>query len=75
MSTTRQALIDKPKGVTTYATGEAFLLHVFWEAPSVSSAREVLDALSKCAAATHRDGPCVPLYFFRLSHDQPDDDS
>lgn len=68
MTTTRQALINKPKGSTTYRLGQTFLLHVFWEAPSQRTAQELLDALSKCATATHRDTPCVPVYFFHLSH-------
>lgn len=65
--TSLAALLAAPKGVTQYIAGEAFLLHVFWEAPDASKANQLLDALSGCATATHRDTPCVPTYFFRLS--------
>ena len=63
-----QRLIDTPKGKIEYAAGESFLLHVFWETPSMAAAEELLQqGLRKCAIATHRDTPCVPLYFFRVS--------
>lgn len=60
-------LLDEPKGKTEYHAGEAFLLHVFWEAPNLAAAEKVLSALKRCGNATHRDTPCVPTYFFRLS--------
>ncbi|KAI9193731.1 uncharacterized protein BJ171DRAFT_524362 [Polychytrium aggregatum] len=65
--TSLQRLIDEPKGKTAYAAGEPFLLHVFWEAPSAAASKQLLEALAKCAVATHRDTPCVPTYFFRIS--------
>ncbi|KAF2682046.1 hypothetical protein K458DRAFT_433043 [Lentithecium fluviatile CBS 122367] len=65
--TALERLIAEPKGKTTYKLGQAFLLHVFWECPSLSAARTLLQALGKCAAATHRDTPCVPIYFFRIA--------
>ena len=73
MSSTREPtalerLIAEPKGQLAYAAREAFLLHVCWEAPTPAVARELLAALRLCAAATHRDTPCVPTYFFRVSH-------
>jgi hypothetical protein len=57
-----------PKGNLEYIPGDAFLLHVFWEAPTVAAARTLLSGLQQCATATHRDTPCVPLYFFRISN-------
>lgn len=63
-----QQLLDEPKGKTKYHANQAFMLHVFWEAPSIESAQTVLSALNQCATATHRDTPCVPTYSFRLSH-------
>lgn len=62
-----QQLLDEPKGKTTYHPGEAFLLHVFWEAPNMAAADRVLSALQRCAEATHRDTPCVPTYYFHRS--------
>eukprot|EP00727_Mastigamoeba_balamuthi_P005606 m51a1_g1665 hypothetical protein (321) ;mRNA; f:380991-382045 len=62
-----QRLIEAPKGHVSYARGESFLLHVFWEAPSERAAHELLAALAGCASATRRDTPCVPTYFFRRS--------
>ena len=55
------------KGSTTYAPNQSFLLHVIWQAPSAAAAQELLSGLSTCAAATHRDTPCVPTYFFRVA--------
>ena len=65
--TSFDALFSEPKGKTSYAVGEAFLLQVFWETPSREAATELLRGLSCCAAATHRNTPCTPVYFFRLS--------
>lgn len=62
-----QKLLDEPKGKTDYYAGQAFLLHVFWEAPNQSAAEKVLNALQRCSSATYRDTPCVPTYFFRRS--------
>lgn len=62
-----QQLLDEPKGKTKYYAKQAFMLHVFWEAPSLESAQTILSALNQCAIATHRDTPCVPTYSFRLS--------
>ncbi len=61
-----RSLLAAKKGNTTYQNGEAFLLHVFWVAPSLSKAEVLLKGLQQCARATHRDTPCVPTYFFRL---------
>ena len=66
--TVLQRLLRGQKGKTEYKTGEAFLLHVFWESPNEIAAGRLLDALEKCAHATHRDTPCVPTYFFRISN-------
>lgn len=63
-----QRLLDEPKGKVEYRAGEAFLLQVFWEAPTEAAARELLAGLRRCAEATHRDTPCVPTYIFRLSN-------
>lgn len=58
------------KGCLHYERGYSFLLHVFWEAPSMEAAAELLAGLNKCAIATHRDTPIVPTYFFRITtHD------
>lgn len=65
-------LINEPKGKVEYTKGQAFLLHVFWECPSLSAANKLLDALEKCATATHRDTPCVPIYLFRISSNNAD---
>jgi hypothetical protein len=65
--TALERLIAEPKGKTAHARGEACMLHVFWEVPSAAAARELLAALRGCAVATHRDTPCVPTYFFRVS--------
>jgi hypothetical protein len=62
-----QRLIAEPKGKTSYSPGQAFLLHVFWECPSLDAANTLLSALERCAHATRRDTPCVPVYFFRIS--------
>jgi hypothetical protein len=55
------------KGSTIYAPNQSFLLHVIWQAPSAAAAQELLSGLSTCAAATQRDTPCVPTYFFRVA--------
>eukprot|EP00455_Lapot_gusevi_P040657 TRINITY_DN4619_c0_g1_i1.p1 TRINITY_DN4619_c0_g1~~TRINITY_DN4619_c0_g1_i1.p1 ORF type:complete len:340 (-),score=64.18 TRINITY_DN4619_c0_g1_i1:123-1142(-) len=60
-------LMAAPKGRIDYISGYAFLLHVFWEAPSAAAASRLLAGLQQCATATHRDTPCVPTYFFRIS--------
>lgn len=65
-------LLASPKGTLTYAAGESWLLHVFWECPSLAEARRVLAGLAQCAAATLRDTPCVVTYFFRLSSSNMD---
>ncbi|KAF3033621.1 hypothetical protein E8E12_002375 [Didymella heteroderae] len=70
--TALERLIAEPKGKTAYTPGQAFLLHVFWECPSLSTAQQLLQSLAKCAAATHRDTPCVPIYFFRISNNNAD---
>jgi hypothetical protein len=70
--TALERLIAEPKGKTTYAPNQAFLLHVFWECPTLSAAQTLLQSLATCAAATHRDTPCVPIYFFRISHNNND---
>jgi hypothetical protein len=62
-----ERLIAEPKGKTTYTANQAFLLHVFWECPSSEAAHTLLSALERCAHATRRDTPCVPVYFFRIS--------
>lgn len=72
--TSLQRLINEPKGKTEYKSGEAFLLHVFWEAPSDKAANSLLDALSQCAAARkdtylgikyHSVFPCAFLEFLK----------
>lgn len=65
--TALERLLKEPKGKVSYSPNQAFLLHVFWECPDIGAARRLLQALQKCAAATHRDTPCVPVYFFRIS--------
>jgi hypothetical protein len=65
--TSFSALLSQPKGKTSYAPDEAFMLHVVWETPSAEAASELLRGLARCAAATHRDTPAVPTYFFRSS--------
>lgn len=65
---TLKSLLATPKGNLEYCAGDNFLLHVFWEAPNISAARELLAALQECGTATHRDTPCVPTYFFRISN-------
>jgi GNAT superfamily N-acetyltransferase len=62
-----QQLLAEPKGKTTYHPDQAFVLHVFWEAPSMKAAETVLQSLKRCGEATHRDTPCVPTYHFRIS--------
>ena len=65
--TSLKTLLAAKKGRTTFLPGESFLLHVFWESPSLDAARELLQGLAGCAKATERDTPCVPTYFFRIS--------
>ncbi|RHY23581.1 hypothetical protein DYB32_009131, partial [Aphanomyces invadans] len=69
--TSLKALIDAPKGHLDHYPDEAFLLHVFWEAPSRTDAETLLSALRGCGVATHRDTPCVPTYFFRITTSNP----
>ncbi len=54
-------------GPVEYAPNESFILHVCWETPSQEAATKLLNALRACGAATHRDTPTVPTYFFRTS--------
>ncbi|KAJ3316300.1 hypothetical protein HDU76_001907 [Blyttiomyces sp. JEL0837] len=70
--TALQKLIDEPKGKIAYKAGDAFILHVFWEAPSPSTAKQLLEGLRQCAAATLRDTPCCPTYFFRIAQNDAD---
>ena len=70
--TALERLIAEPKGVVSYKAGDAFLLHVLWQTPSMAAAEELLDALQRCAVATHRDTPCVPVYCFRIAHSNAD---
>ena len=60
-------ILGATKGKTGYQPGESFLLHVFWQTPSLAAAQELLAALQRCAVATHHNTPCVPTYFFRLT--------
>jgi hypothetical protein len=60
-------ILGATKGKTGYQSGESFLLHVFWQTPSMAAAHELLAALQRCAVATHHNTPCVPTYFFRLT--------
>lgn len=64
---TLRGLLAAEKGNVEYKVGDAFLLHVCWEAPSLDAAKRLLAGLQQCANATHRDTPCVPTYFFRIS--------
>ncbi|MCY3814408.1 MAG: hypothetical protein OXH15_21730 [Gammaproteobacteria bacterium] len=43
---------------------DAFLLDVSLRCPDAAAADRVLDGLSRCAAATRRAGPGVPVYLF-----------
>mmetsp|Transcript_12331 Transcript_12331/g.16945 ORF Transcript_12331/g.16945 Transcript_12331/m.16945 type:complete len:361 (+) Transcript_12331:16-1098(+) len=61
-------LIAQPKGNLSYQKCEYFMLHVFWEVPNIDAAKQLLAGLNQCAAATHRDTPCVVTYFFRISN-------
>lgn len=67
-----RSLLAAPKGNLVHEPADAFLLHVFWQAPSATAAAELLSGLRQCAAATHRDTPCVPTYFFRISNNDAD---
>lgn len=60
-------LLDAPKGCLSFHPTQSFLLHVFWECPSIQAAHTLLDGLAQCAAATARDTPCVVTYFFRVA--------
>ncbi|CAE6963137.1 unnamed protein product [Symbiodinium sp. KB8] len=68
--TAMQLRYEKEKGHLEYAPGEAFCLHVQWVIRNPDDAEALLGGLARCAAATQRDTPCTPLYFFRVSHDQ-----
>ena len=63
-----RAIMEATKGEVAYLPGGAFVLHVFWEAPSLAAAQQLLGGLQQCAAATQRDTPCVPTYFFRVAN-------
>jgi hypothetical protein len=65
-------LFARPKGAVDFIKGESFLLHVFFEAPSLSSALESLGGLRLCAIATHGVTPCTSTYFFRVSSNNSD---
>jgi hypothetical protein len=65
-------LFARQKGALDFIKGESFLLHVFFEAPSLSSALESLGGLRRCSAATHRVTPCTSTYFFRVSSNNSD---
>ena len=68
-----RSLFEAAKGKVAYNSSESFMLHVFWETASLDAAREMLGGLRRCARATHRDTPCTPTYFFRIStHDSRD---
>ncbi|RHY66203.1 hypothetical protein DYB34_007032 [Aphanomyces astaci] len=69
--TSLKALLETPKGHLDHYPDEAFLLHVFWEAPSRAAAETLLSGLRGCSVATHRDTPCVPTYFFRITKSNP----
>jgi len=59
-------VIAAPQGNLIHERNEAFLLHVFWEAPSLAAATKLPAGLQQCATATH----CVTTNFFRIStHD------
>jgi hypothetical protein len=67
-----KSLLATPKGTLDYRAGDAFLLLVTWETPSLEAARTLLDGLRQCAEATNRDTPCVPTYFFYISSNNAD---
>lgn len=69
---TFRSLLAAKKGNTTYKESQAFLLHVFWVAPSIEAAGKLLAGLLECAKATHRDTPCTPTYFFRICNNNQD---
>lgn len=70
--TKMQRLFDEPKGKTDFSPAETFILHVFWQAPSITAAQRLLSGLKKCAIATHKNTPCTTTYFFRISsNDSP----
>lgn len=55
-----------PKGHLDYQPDQAFMLHVFWEAPNMDAALTLLRGLQQCAEATKRDTPCTVTYIFRI---------
>lgn len=66
-------LFEAAKGKVAYNGSETFMMHVDWETASLDAAREMQGGLRRCARATHRDTPCTPTYFFRISaHDSRD---
>ena len=65
LPTSLAGLLAARKGRLAHTAGDAFVLYVFWEAPSAAAARRLLAGLAQCAAATQRDTPCVPTYVFR----------
>ncbi|RHY23041.1 hypothetical protein DYB36_010811 [Aphanomyces astaci] len=69
--TSLKALLETPKGHLDHYPDEAFLLHVFWEAPCRAAAETLLSGLRGCSVATRRDTPCVPTYFFRITKSNP----
>lgn len=73
LPTNLRDLMAAKKGSLLFKRGEAFILHVFWEAPNIDLAHELLSSgLCRCAAATCRDSPTVPTYFFRISSNNSD---
>lgn len=70
--TSLRALLAAPKGTLEFLPGWAFMLHVFWLAPDEAAAATLLRGLTACSTATHRDTPCVPTYFFRVSGNDTD---
>mmetsp|Transcript_1985 Transcript_1985/g.2840 ORF Transcript_1985/g.2840 Transcript_1985/m.2840 type:complete len:384 (+) Transcript_1985:334-1485(+) len=70
MATNWQRRVEKVKGHTSYHPNQMFSLNVQWVVTNENAAKELLAGLKKCAAATRRDTPCTPFYFFRISHDQ-----
>lgn len=69
---TFRSLLAAKKGNMNYKGSQAFLLQVFWIAPSIEAAEKLLTGLHECAKATHRDTPCTPTYFFRICNNSQD---